>query len=112
MLSVLPVFTVVFESLDASNPPMTGLSLKLPDDVVCDARFRIAYDRAYLCTETCHSTIAFLEFDRSLGLAGEDHNYIQSSQCISAYTLRVVPTTDSRPPFVDLPPKIFLQIVR
>lgn len=111
---VLPVFTVVFEILDNSEPPRTGLSLKLPHAVVYDDRFRIAYDRAYPCTETCHSAIAFLEFNRSFRLVWDysfGRNCIRYLQGISAYTIRVLPTNDNRPPFVDLPPKILLQIV-
>ena len=112
---VLPVFTAVFEILDANRPPMTGLSLRLPHDVVYDDNFRVAYDRAYPCTETSHSAIAFLEFNRSFRLVW-DYSYGRNCMVylrgISAYTLRVFPTTDNRPPLVDLlPPKILRQII-
>ena len=110
----LPVFTAVFEILDANQPPMTGLSLRLPHTVVYDDLFRIAYDRAYPCTEASHSAIAFLQFNRSFRLVW-DYSYGRNCmvflQGISAYTIRVLPKTDNRPPLVDLPPKILRQII-
>ena len=111
---VLPVFTAVFEILDVSQPPMTGLSLRMPHAVVYDDRFRIAYDRTYPCTGTSHSAIAFLEFNRSFRSVWDysyGRNCIVYLQGISAYTIRVLPTTDHRPPFVDLPPHILRQII-
>lgn len=108
--NALPLCTVVFEMVYLSYATTKCYELAPRLGAAPDGTFRIVYRRAYPCTQTSHSVLAFLE--SSVSFRG---NLLMSSPKppigIPHHSLRILPLFRERRPAAQLPPSIICQIV-
>lgn len=107
-----PICTVVFEVVYLGR-----VTLVLRPQLVWSNDLRVVYDRIYAYSDASHSVTAFLESNYSFErqyiwhYADNTPTTFANNYGVPAYSIRILPTHDHRPPFPGLPAKVLRQII-
>lgn len=109
-----PLCTIVFELRTGKGTPDGGFhfGMVLLQETTLPSHLRIIYDRAVPCSVTERSLVAILELTPPHNFANDNVGLGRSarSSVIFKHSIRIIPLSESRPPFRDLPSDILHRI--